>query len=144
MKNPHVAFEQYLTSHNGRYTPQKQAILDAICKTRRHFEVEDFIDQFRAKNNKLSRATVYRTIKQLLDAGLLQKITTLDGKVYYERSTDDVQHDHLICKMCGSITEIQEPIIDQYLQKFCDAKAFTPEYRSLHIYGICKKCRGKK
>ncbi|NBV41867.1 transcriptional repressor [bacterium] len=143
MKNPHKVFEEYLATHDGRYTLQKRAILDEIFKIRTHFEVESFIDRLRSDNSKFSRATVYRTIKQLLDAGLLQKIATRDGKVYYEKSVPDKQHDHIICNTCGRILEIKEDYIERYLSEYCDRIGFVPEYRSLHIYGQCSKCAKK-
>jgi Fur family ferric uptake transcriptional regulator len=141
--NPHKVFEEYLKTHEGRYTAQKKAIVDAIFKVKHHFEVEIFIDTLRAKDNQFSRATVYRTIKQLLDAGLLQKIATRDGKVYYERSVPENHHDHLICNSCGKILEIKENIIETYLDEICAKIGFYPEYRSLHIYGQCEKCHKK-
>ncbi|NDC83532.1 transcriptional repressor [bacterium] len=143
IKNPHKVFEDYLSANDGRYTAQKRAIVDEIFKIKTHFEVDDFIDHVRINDNRLSRATVYRTIKQLLDAGLLQKIATRDGKVFYERSVPDKHHDHVICNICGRIFEIKEDVIDQYVTEFCDRIGFLPEYRSLHIYGQCNKCNKK-
>ena len=115
-------------------------IVDEIFKIKTHFEVEDFIDTFRSNTQKLSRATVYRTIKQLLEAGLLQKISTREGKVYYERSIPHHHHDHLICNQCGKIFEIKDEDIHTKLEAICSSKGFVSEYRSLHIYGTCQKC----
>ena len=91
-----------------------------MFKTRTHFEVEEFIDKIRAKNIKYGRATVYRTIKQLLDAGLIQKIQTRDGKVFYERTPDHQQHDHIICNDTGKIIEIKDERIEKLLNEICD------------------------
>jgi len=77
----------------------------------------------------------------LLEAGLIQKILTRDGKVYYERTPDHHQHDHLICSTCGKILEIKDEGIEQFLTAACDAIGFVPEYRSLHIYGQCRGCK---
>lgn len=142
MENPHKIFATYLETREGRYTSQKRAIVELIFKTKTHFEVEQFIDDMRSRPNqkKFSRATVYRTIKQLMEAGLLQKITTRDGKVFYEKKQHDTQHDHLICNQCGKIVEIEDAFIDQYLGHICGKKGFKPGYRSLHIYGICSDC----
>lgn len=116
------------------------AVVEELLKTRSHFEVEDFLAKLKQKGKRFSRATVYRTIKQLLEANLLQKITATDGRVFYERSSQNHQHDHLICNQCGRILEIKETVIDDYLQKFCMDLGFRPEYRSLHIYGVCSRC----
>ena len=105
----HDIFAAYIATTEGRYTAQKRLIVDEIFKIKTHFEIENFIDSFRADpSHKLSRATVYRTVKQLLDAGLLQKIATRDGRVFYERSVPDKHNDHLICNACGKIVEIKE------------------------------------
>lgn len=143
MKTPHKLFEDYLESKDSRYTKQKRAIVDEIFKIKTHFEVEEFIDRLRAEQNRFSRATVYRTIKQLLEAGLLQKISTRDGKVFYEKGIPDQHHDHIICNTCGRILEIKEGYIDEYLSEYCDKIGFVPEYRSLHIYGQCNRCAKK-
>lgn len=143
-QDPHKLFETYLGANEGRYTTQKRVIVDEIFKLKGHFEVEIFIDTLRGEAaQKLSRATVYRTIKQLLDAGLLQKISTRDGHVFYERSVPDKHHDHLICNSCGKIFEIKEDVIERYLEQVCSKIDFLPEYRSLHIYGQCSKCQKK-
>ena len=140
MKNPTKAFEDFLAKNASRFTPQKRKITTAIFERQDHFEVESFIDTLRKKNKTISRATVYRTVKQLLDAGLLQKITTKEGKVFYERNVGNRQHDHIICNNCGKILEIKEHIIEKYLSQYCEKIGFKPAYRSLHIYGECKEC----
>ena len=92
------------------------------------------------KKTSFSRATVYRTLKQLLDANLIQKISTKEGKVFYERSLESGQHDHVICNSCGKIYEITGTLIDDILADYCKNIAFKPHYRSLHLYGVCSKC----
>ncbi|MFT5171792.1 MAG: Fur family ferric uptake transcriptional regulator [Candidatus Marinamargulisbacteria bacterium] len=141
MKKLHKLFSDYLSEIDSRYTPQKQAIVDDIFARKERFEVESFISEIRSDDQKVSRATVYRTIKQLIDANLLQKILTRDGKVYYESvMPQQQQHHHLICNTCGEIFDIKEKKIEKYLEEFCKQQAFRPSYRSLHIYGECKTC----
>jgi len=142
-KNAHKIFEEYLSNHEGRYTLQKKAIVEEIFKIKSHFEIEDFINKMRAEKHPFSRATVYRTVKQLLEAGLLQKIATKDGKVYYEYIRSQKQHDHLICNVCGKIFQLIDPTIDSVLETLLSKLDFHPEYRSLHIYGQCSKCQKK-
>ncbi len=139
MAGHHAQFEAYLTQRDGRYTLQKRAIVDEIMKMKHHFEIEAFIDKVRKKDpRKFSRATVYRTVKQLFDGGFIQKITTLDGRVFYEQNFGSKHHDHLICNDCGHILEIEDPVIENRLNVFCESVRFRPVYRSLHIYGECE------
>jgi len=139
-KNPESEFKAFLEKTGSRYSTQKQRIASAIFNTTHHFEIEDFIVSMRKEGKDLSRATIYRTVKQLLEAQLIQKITTQDGKVLYERNIETHQHDHLICSKCGSIFELISTKITQYIDEYCQTINFKPDYRSLHIYGICNTC----
>lgn len=138
--DPHILFEQYLITVDSRYTQQKRRICNVIFSKKDHFEIENFILELRTKNIEFSRATLYRTLKQLLDANLIQKVTTKEGKVFYEQSIEEGQHDHIICNNCGKIYEITGDEINTYLAKFCSRIKFTPQYRSLHLYGLCSSC----
>ena len=75
-KKIHEEFKSFLEKHDGRYSTQKKVILTEILKIKKHFEIEEFLLKLYKKNQKIGRATVYRTVKQLLEAGLIQKIST--------------------------------------------------------------------
>lgn len=136
--DPHQVFEEYLSKEGGRYTKTKQFIASEIFDLSEHFEVESFIDHLRVKTKDISRATVYRLIKQLLDAGLLQKISTRDGKVYYEQSRPQKEHAHIICNDCGKIIEIHDKSIRDLLVEQSKKLNFKATYQSVHIYGECQ------
>ena len=140
-KKVHELFETFLKESGQRYTKQREDIVTEIYKIRTHFEVEDFISQLKKKDIPFSRATVYRTIKQLLECNLIQKITTKDGRVFYERGGEHQQHDHLICNQCGKLFEIHDSSIDDILGMYAKKLGFEPQYRSLHVYGVCKSCK---
>ena len=89
----------------------------------------------------MARATVYRTVKQLLDANLIQKINAGNGRIFYEYNETLDQHDHMICNKCGKILEIKNKTIEDAIKKECKKLNFIPEYRSIHIYGICSDCQ---
>ena len=141
-KKIHEQFQEFLEKNDSRYSTQKKTILTEVLKTKKHFEIEEFLLTLYKKNQKIGRATVYRTVKQLLEAGLIQKISTKDGKVYYESSPDQVHLDHIICNDCGKITEVKDPKIETLIKTHCEKLGFIPTYRSLHIYADCKdeKC----
>ena len=143
-KNPHKVFESYLKKNEGRYTKTKKFIANEIFGLSDHFEVENFIDHLRGKTKNVSRATVYRTIKQLLEASLLQKISTKDGKVFYEQSRPQNEHAHLICNICGKIFEMHDKKLRQRIDLYCENMEFNVEYQSIHIYGECKQCKEDK
>jgi len=136
----HKKFETYLKDNDGRYTVQKQAIASLVFKKKEPFEVEEFIDTIRRKDKTFSRATVYRTIKQLSEAGLLQKIPNKDGKLHYEAVKENQHYAHLICNRCGKIFSALDESLESQIISYCKTVSFYPEYQSIHIYGCCKSC----
>ena len=140
MSNLHAEFETFLEEQNQRYTTQKKEIVSAILSKKDHFEIDEFISEVHLSGKRLARATVYRTVKQLLDANLIQKINAGNGRVYYEYNEELEHHDHMICNQCGKILEIKNKTIDKAINNECKKLSFTAEYRSLHIYGTCSDC----
>ena len=141
LKEIHQKFQEYLDANDSRYTTQKRDIVMHIAKEKTHFEVDDFLATIRKKNKRFSRATVYRTIKQLLDAQLVQKIQGTDGRILFEQNFEKKQHDHVICNTCGKILEIDEEKLSKLYASYCKKIGFSPEYRSVHIYGTCSDCQ---
>ncbi len=148
MNKAYKLFETYLQSQNSRLTNQKKAILHEIISIKSHFEIDSFITKLTNKNKDhvISRATIFRTIKQLLDAKLIQKITTRTGKVYYEQTISRDHHAHLICNSCGKIFEIEDNTIEQQLNQYAKKLNFSPKYHSIHLYAECnnKQCKHSK
>ena len=134
-----AAFQTYLNEKESRFTSSKKAITASIFNAKDHFEIDEFLVELTNKNIKFSRATFYRTIKQLLDANLIQKVTNREGRTLYEKRLPNSQHDHIICSDCGKILEIEEPKISKQIQSYCNQNGFIPKYRSLHIYVECKE-----
>ena len=64
-------FKEYLSLKGLSFTPQRSIILEHLIKDSSHFNAEDLISVFRRKKIPVSRATVYRTISHLVDAGFL-------------------------------------------------------------------------
>ena len=141
MSDLHEKFSDYLISQDQRYTTQKKEIVTAILDKKEHFEIDEFISEKHLEGQRLARATVYRTIKQLLDAKLIQKISGSNGRVYYEYNDILEHHDHVICNLCGKILEIKNKTIENAINNECKKLNFIPEYRSLHIYGTCSSCK---
>ncbi len=140
MSDLHEKFSSFLINQKQRYSTQKKEIVSAILEKKDHFEIDEFISEMHIKGKRMARATVYRTVKQLLDANLIQKINAGNGRVYYEYNEELEHHDHMICNQCGKIIEIKNKLIESAIEKECLKLNFEAEYRSLHIYGTCSSC----
>ena len=83
--SPRERFEEFLQSRGKRITQQRRIIVDEVFKRHDHFDAEDLIAHLGkvAEAQRVSRPTVYRTLSELVDAGLLRSMT-LGGRTVYE------------------------------------------------------------
>lgn len=133
----------YLEQHQQRKTPERLAILEDIYTHNGHFDVEDIFVHMKAKNYRVSRATLYNTINMFLDAKLIIKHQFGNNSAHYERAFGNKPHDHLVCLNCGDIIEIDTEIED-IAREVADRADFYITHHSLYIYGYCKKCQAKR
>jgi len=98
---PQRRFEEYLQSRGMRNTQQRRYLLDAIYASHDHFDADMLIDQLPSKGEKgyVSRPTIYRSLIEFVDAGLLRRFE-LAGRAVYEHDYGYPQHDHLHCTRC--------------------------------------------
>lgn len=136
-------FTEYLNVHGHRKTPERYAILDTIYTIKGHFDI-DMLYSYMAEKEKfrVSRATLYNTIVLLIDAGLVIK-HQFGNTSQYERSYNNETHHHIICTMCGKVSEFEDENLKQAIVD-TKVKGFHVSHYSLYIYGVCNKCMSMK
>ncbi len=134
--------QQFIQSKGLRNTPQRNAIVHAIFSSDEHFNADELWDRIRTTQTRTSRATVYRTITLLVEAGLLHEIDLGDDqKTYDPNFVESPAHNHLVCIDCGKVIEFEDPHIQ--LMNDCAARrlGFRPERQTLKIEACCEKLR---
>ena len=106
-------FKDFLKQHNLRWTPQRQLILKVFLQQKGDVPIDDLHKMIHAEDPTIGIATLYRTMKLLMDAGLAE-MHTFNEKTTYERLYKVRHHDHLICKACGKTVEFEHPLIEKY------------------------------
>ena len=146
----HQVFGEFLQKSGQKYTTQRKNIVNEVFKIHDHFEIESFIGELRLKKIKVARATVYSTIKLLLECKLIRKVRLSKGEIAYEHIYGHEHHDHLICLDCDNIIEIHDDEIESRQLKICEKYGFTLESHVHTMYVKCKKlsitgkCENKK
>ncbi|MDZ7797870.1 MAG: Fur family transcriptional regulator [Candidatus Marinimicrobia bacterium] len=134
-------FKNFLQDEGKNITRERLEILDGVLEQKGHFKIEDIIGKMRTCKQPVSRATVYRTIKTIENAGFIKHIRSIHDEKVYEVIKG--HHEHMICELCGKIIEFHSEELEALQQKICDDHDFLPGSHSTKIFGICASCRKK-
>jgi len=121
-----------------KLTAQRQAILDLINASNRHWDADEVARALVDSGASIGIATVYRGLSALETMGLIDSIQLADKK-RYERA-DKAHHDHMICTRCGHIEEFSHQTIESLQQAAAEKKGFTLSGHQLVMFGFCAKC----
>ena len=137
------AFMEYIEGEGLNMTPQRMVIVETFLETEGHFSAEDLYGRVQRKAAEIGQATVYRTLKLLIESGLADTIEGLDGSVLYEHAYGHSHHDHLICLKCGRKVEIYDPVIEERQEDVAREYDFTLTRHRMYLYGLCPSCAAK-
>lgn len=143
--SPQERFEEYLQSRGMRSTEQRRVLLEFVFSEHEHFDADALIEKLPRKGQKgyVSRPTVYRTLTEFVDAGLLRKME-LDGRAVYEHDYGYPQHDHLYCEKCERLIEFQSKELIEKLKQVASDNSFQMKKHRLVIHGVCDDCRKQR
>lgn len=134
-------FQEFITRKGLKSTRQRDVILDAFLSSERHMSIEELYLKLRSRHPNIGYATVYRTLKLFAEAGIAREIQFGDGQTRYEHVAEGEHHDHLVCTLCGAITEFRNDTIEKLQDEIAEGYGFIIETHKLELYGRCAKCR---
>ena len=139
--SPRERFEEYLQSRGLRQTNQRKFLIEEVFRAHDHFDADELMDRLPSKGepNYVSSATVYRTLREFVDAGLLKSFQ-LDGRTVYDFDYGYPQHDHLYCTVCRKLIEFQSEELLQLRDKVAAQEGFRVRSHRFIIQGICRDC----
>ena len=135
------AFRRYLREHNLPVTAQRLAIADVVLGSAQHLAVEDIGRELAARGDAAGTATIYRTLEVLVRSGLAVERDFGEGFKRYEPARDAPHHEHLLCTVCGRVTEFRDERLDRMSTLIAEGHGFARERHRLVIYGVCAECQ---
>lgn len=120
-----------------RSTSQRDTVCSVFFGRAGHHTVEELLDHVRERDTGIGYATVYRTLKLLVEAGLAHESNFGDGLTRYEFQLEEEHHDHIICLDCRAIIEFENDEIEALQDRIAESLDFRLETHSLELYGRC-------
>ncbi len=120
---------------------KRDQIVNAFLKQEGHLSADDLVDLIKREDQRISRATVYRTLQWMVTAGIARKVDFGEGRFRFEHSYRHPRHYHLICKTCNRSFEFLSSDIESLVEEVAAARKFTARQSVVQIYGTCEACQ---
>jgi len=139
-----TGLKDVLREKGHRFTKQRKATVEAIIANQgKHMSAEEIYLEVKKTCPEIGLATVYRTMLLFEDAGMLNRHNFDDGRNRYELNNpeEDHHHHHLLCIKCGSVTEVEEDLLDSLEEKIEKQHQFEITDHKVKFIGYCKNCK---
>ncbi|MDQ0505771.1 Fur family transcriptional regulator [Xanthobacter agilis] len=127
--------EQACLAKGMRMTEQRRVIARVLSGADDHPDVEELHRRAAAIDDNISISTVYRTVKMLEDAGIIERHDFGDGRARYEQMPDE-HHDHLIDLRSGTVIEFQSEEIEKLQEEIARRLGFKLRGHRLELYAV--------
>ena len=125
----------------GKHSTKRDRILKIFLQQEGHLSADDLFDLVRREAAGIGRATVYRTLQWMVQAGLARKVDFGEGRSRFEPSHGHPRHFHLICTTCHRSSEFLSSDVETLVEEIAAARNFAAVQTVVQIYGTCEECR---
>jgi Fur family ferric uptake transcriptional regulator len=127
----------------GLVTTHRQLLLDILREAKGHLDAKQLFQEAVKRDNRISLATVYRTLRLFKELGLVDEMRLDKTRCSYEIRKSG-EHYHVICRGCGRVTEFKSTIVNQLVEEVRQRSGMTVIRAVLNLEGYCAKCSDKK
>ena len=134
-------FRRSLRRKGVKFTPERAKILDAVLSKQGMFEAEALLFEMRRTGHRVSKATIYRTLKHLMEANIVSEVLIGSKQLHYRLSFGREATSHLVCVGTNTIIEFSAQQLDELTQRICAEHGFEPLNYKFVVYGISPEAR---
>ena len=124
-----------------RWTMQRRLIARMALSSHSHYTAEELLEMCHREDRGVSRATVYRTLSMMEEAGFVEGLDTGDGGRRFEHTLGHEHHDHMVCTSCAAIIEFHDAQLEDRQDVAAAKHGFLIQTHSLKLFGLCADCR---
>lgn len=127
------------------YSRQREEIIKVVKDLYTHPTAEDIYMIVKAKDTSVSRSTVYRNLRLLVENNIINKITMLDRPDRYDYiRKENENHNHAICTKCGKVFDFEYDFEYERLKNIVlKQTGIEISKKGIAIEGICNSCKNK-
>ena len=125
----------------SRRSGKRDVIVAVFLEQEGHIGADALVDAVRRRDSRISRATIYRTLQWMVEAGIARRVNFGDGRFRFEHAYRHPRHFHLICRTCHQSFEFLSSDIETLVDEVAQARQFSVDESVLQIYGTCEACR---
>src|SRR5437773_6592159 len=125
----------------GKRSSKRDRILNVFLRQEGHVSADDLFERVRREAAGIARATVYRTLQWMVDAGVARKVDFGEGRFRFEPTYRHPKHFHLICQQCHRSSEFLSSDVESLMEEIASARNFTAKQAVVQILGTCEECR---
>ena len=134
-------FRRFLKRRGLKFTPERAKILDAVLGKQGVFEAEQLMYEMRKSKHRVSKATIYRTLKHLLEANIIGEVLLDSKQAHYQLTFGLQPTGHLVCLETNQIIELAMPQLTKLRDRICREHGFNPVSFRFVVYGISPQAR---
>ena len=129
-------FRRFLKTRQLKYTPERADVLDAVIAWNDVFEVEELMTDMRRRGYRASKATIYRTIKLLQEAGIITQALFDSKQSHYQLIYGKAPRDYMVCMKTGKYLEFTDDELVALRNRICSEHGWAPVGHRFQIYAI--------
>ena len=134
-KDTRPDLQAVLEDRGYRVTEPRRSVTNLLDLKEEGFSAEEICTELPG----VGRATVYRTIKLLLDAGVICKLALPDGAPKYSLARVE-HHHHTVCVTCGTVGEFRDTTIERLLRTIGGDISGEIVGHRMEFYIVCREC----
>ena len=134
-------FRRYLRDRRLPVTRQREILAEIVLLSDDHLSAEAIRGRLRERGERVSTATVYRTLDLLVASGLARAHDFGQGFRRFESMPAQAHHEHLVCSACGRVTEFANERLERILPVIADEHGFRHEHHRVEVFGVCRECQ---
>ena len=134
-------FRRFLKRKGLKFTAERAQILDAVLSKTGVFEADQLLYEMRQARHRVSKATIYRTLKHLIEAKIISEVLLDSKQAHYQLSFGREPKGHLVCLESNQVIEFATPELTALSEKICREHGFNPVSYRFVVYGVSPEAR---